>query len=79
MSSGDISSESEGSWTPFLVITFLLILRWIVFGQADVPVRIRRWCNMKKIHWKKTRGYRDETKYQMTAGDGANQKYKRQG
>mmetsp|Transcript_15940 Transcript_15940/g.22477 ORF Transcript_15940/g.22477 Transcript_15940/m.22477 type:complete len:80 (-) Transcript_15940:258-497(-) len=79
MSSEASEAPQEGSWTPFLIITFLLILRWIIFGQGDLPVRIRRWYNMQKIHWKKTLGYRDETKYQMTAGDGANQKYKRQG
>lgn len=28
---------------------------------------------------KKEMGYRDESKYKMKTGDGANQKYKRQG
>lgn len=33
----------------------------------------------KRVHLKKKLGYRDESKYRMEAGDGANQKYKRQG
>jgi hypothetical protein len=33
----------------------------------------------KRVQLKKKLGYRDESKYKMGAGDGANQKYKRQG
>jgi len=33
----------------------------------------------QKVQWKKQLGYRDESKYKMGAGDGANQRHKRQG
>ena len=33
----------------------------------------------QKLKMKKKLGFRDDSKYKMGAGDGANQKYKRQG
>jgi hypothetical protein len=70
----------QGSWTPMIIVLLLVLIRWIVFGQGSiVPVRVRRWYNMKRVKVKKEMGYRDESKYKMKTGDGANQKYKRQG
>jgi len=69
----------QGSWTPMIIVLLLVLIRWIVFGQGSIPVRVRRWYNMKRVKVKKEMGYRDESKYKMKTGDGANQKYKRQG
>ena len=33
----------------------------------------------QRLSLRKRMGYRDESKYKMKAGDGANEKYKRQG
>jgi len=71
--------EEEGSWTPFIILTIILLLRWLAFSNGDVPVKFRRWYSMQKVQWKKQLGYRDESKYKMGAGDGANQRHKRQG
>mmetsp|Transcript_22393 Transcript_22393/g.21527 ORF Transcript_22393/g.21527 Transcript_22393/m.21527 type:complete len:80 (-) Transcript_22393:133-372(-) len=73
------SEEITGSWIPTLVLLSLLFLRWLVRGEGNTPVRLRRWYNMKRIHYKKKWGLRDEKKYKMGAGDGANQKFNRQG
>jgi hypothetical protein len=38
----------QGSWTPMIIVLLLVLIRWIVFGQGSiVPVRVRRWYNMK--------------------------------
>ena len=37
----------QGSWTPMIVILVLILLRWIVYGQGTLPVRLCRWYNMK--------------------------------
>mmetsp|Transcript_19440 Transcript_19440/g.27357 ORF Transcript_19440/g.27357 Transcript_19440/m.27357 type:complete len:80 (-) Transcript_19440:570-809(-) len=63
----------------FYFALFLVALRWIAFGEGNLPISIRRWLSMKRVELRKKLGYRDETKYKMSAGDGANQKYKRQG
>lgn len=75
----DEPSSQQGSWLPLLLICFLLVLRWVVYSQGNVPVRLRRWYNTQRLELKKKLGYRDDSRYKMGAGDGANQKYKRQG
>jgi hypothetical protein len=80
MSEEEEEETPQGSWTPMIIVLLLVLIRWIVFGQGSiVPVRVRRWYNMKRVKVKKEMGYRDESKYKMKTGDGANQKYKRQG
>jgi hypothetical protein len=80
MSEEEEEETPQGSWTPMIIVLLLVLIRWIVFGQGSiVPVRVRRWYNMKRVKMKKEMGYRDESKYKMKTGDGANQKYKRQG
>jgi hypothetical protein len=37
----------QGSWTPMIIVLLLVLIRWIVFGQGSIPVRVRRWYNMK--------------------------------
>lgn len=71
--------EVQGSWTPFILLTLLLLLRWLVYGESNGAVGIRRWYNMQRVQLRKRLGYRDESKYQMGAGEGAHQKYQRQG
>mmetsp|Transcript_53613 Transcript_53613/g.160492 ORF Transcript_53613/g.160492 Transcript_53613/m.160492 type:complete len:82 (-) Transcript_53613:1377-1622(-) len=78
-SSDEAEAPFDGSWTPTIAIASLLLLRWIVFGKGDTPVRIRRWYNMQRVQWRKKLGYRDDSKYKMKAGDGSNERYKRQG
>jgi len=50
---------------------FLFIDTFFVHGAA-----ILYW---QRLSLRKKLGYRDASKYRMNAGDGANQKYKRQG
>mmetsp|Transcript_5549 Transcript_5549/g.7099 ORF Transcript_5549/g.7099 Transcript_5549/m.7099 type:complete len:84 (+) Transcript_5549:70-321(+) len=72
-------SGGSGSWTPSLIIVGLFVLKWLISSPSNTAVKIRRFAQMKKLQFKKKFGYRDETKYKMGAGDGANQKHKRQG
>lgn len=44
MSSAD-SEEVEGSWIPFVLLTILFLMRWVVYGEGAVG--IRRWYNMR--------------------------------
>ena len=39
--------EVQGSWTPFILLTLLLLLRWLVYGESNGAVGIRRWYNMQ--------------------------------
>eukprot|EP00586_Coscinodiscus_wailesii_P014712 CAMPEP_0172498090 /NCGR_PEP_ID=MMETSP1066-20121228/109188_1 /TAXON_ID=671091 /ORGANISM="Coscinodiscus wailesii, Strain CCMP2513" /LENGTH=78 /DNA_ID=CAMNT_0013271219 /DNA_START=91 /DNA_END=327 /DNA_ORIENTATION=- len=73
------TAAQEGSWKPSIIVVAVIILFWLGYGQGNVPMRFRRWYNIQRISWKKKLGYRDESNYKMSAGDGANQKYKRQG
>ena len=66
---------TQGSWTPTLVILAFLVVRHILRNS----IKAQRFINNQKIHWRNKLGYRDETKYQMGVGDGANMKLKRQG
>ena len=73
------TTETEGSWVPFLLICLLLIIRWLTYSKSDIPIKFRRWLGGQKVQAKKKFGYRDEEKYKMTAGGGADQRLKRQG
>eukprot|EP00529_Nitzschia_sp_RCC80_P034375 CAMPEP_0113442090 /NCGR_PEP_ID=MMETSP0014_2-20120614/1429_1 /TAXON_ID=2857 /ORGANISM="Nitzschia sp." /LENGTH=105 /DNA_ID=CAMNT_0000332975 /DNA_START=554 /DNA_END=871 /DNA_ORIENTATION=- /assembly_acc=CAM_ASM_000159 len=87
-SSGQASSGSnleeedqEGSWIPFIVIVLVGLLWWVTYSESRTAVKIRRSMSSKRIQLKKKYGLRDDAKYKEMkgAGDGANQKYKRQG
>jgi len=60
---------------------FLILLScfYLAFSTSDTPRAIRRYCSMKKVALRKQMGVRDEAKYKMKAGGGADAKYKRQG
>lgn len=49
----------------------------IISGSID----LMQWLVLpeKRLKWRKKLGLRDDSKYKMKAGDGANQKYARQG
>ena len=64
-----------GSWIPSLILVALLILRYLL----QHSIGFQRFVNNQKVHWRKRLGYRDESKYRMEAGDGANTKFERQG
>eukprot|EP00536_Pseudo-nitzschia_multiseries_P009796 jgi/Psemu1/24294/gm1.24294_g len=67
-------ADAEGSWIPLLCVVVLLLLWWTSYSQSTRAVRTRRWYNTKKL------GLRDESIYRDgAAGDGANQRHKRQG
>ena len=66
---------TEGSWTPTLVLLALLAIRYLLKNS----VTFQRFVGSQKIMWRKRLGYRDESKYQMGVGDGANMSLKRQG
>jgi hypothetical protein len=81
MSSPSTYEEVEGgSWIPMIVILAGITMWWIAYSPSPTALRIRRFYNAKRLHWKKKLGLRDESIYKNgTAGDGANQKHKRQG
>eukprot|EP00956_Cyclotella_meneghiniana_P042429 scaffold248459_cov84-Cyclotella_meneghiniana.AAC.3 len=66
---------TEGSWAPTIIIATLLIFR----NLLNNSVSFQRFVGNQKIYWRRRLGYRDDSKYQMGAGDGANLKLKRQG
>mmetsp|Transcript_22071 Transcript_22071/g.46563 ORF Transcript_22071/g.46563 Transcript_22071/m.46563 type:complete len:87 (-) Transcript_22071:78-338(-) len=66
---------TEGSWTPTILLVTFLALRHL-FGTS---ITLQRFVSNQRIYWRRRLGYRDETKYQMGVGDGANMKLKRQG
>lgn len=76
----DNEVEVEGSWTPLIIVSIMVFLYWMSFSQSGTPMRFKRWYNMKRVQLKKKLGMRDESIYkEFAAGDGANQRYKRQG
>ena len=66
---------TEGSWTPTIILATLILIRYLLRNS----IAFQRLVGSQKIYWRKRLGYRDDTKYQMGAGDGANLKLKRQG
>ena len=66
---------SEGSWTPTVLIASVLLVRYLHSNS----VSFQRFVSQQRIHWRRRLGYRDNTKYQMGVGDGANMSLKRQG
>lgn len=66
---------TEGSWTPTIIVAIILIIRYLLRNS----ITLQRFIGRQKIYWRKRLGYRDESKYQMGVGDGANMKLKRQG
>ncbi|KAL7470175.1 hypothetical protein ACHAXS_010417 [Conticribra weissflogii] len=66
---------TEGSWTPTILLAAFLLFKY-AFSNS---LRVQRFYGTQKIYWRKRLGYRDETKYQMGVGDGANLNLKRQG
>mmetsp|Transcript_22818 Transcript_22818/g.28753 ORF Transcript_22818/g.28753 Transcript_22818/m.28753 type:complete len:82 (+) Transcript_22818:19-264(+) len=75
----DADEEVTGSWTLTIVVIVIFLLKWLISSQNDTAVGLRRFTQMKKLRVKRQYGFRDESKYKMGAGDGANQKHKRQG
>ena len=66
---------TEGSWTPTILILTILTIRYLFHNS----IKCQRFVSNQKIYWRKRLGYRDESKYQMGVGDGANMSLKRQG
>ena len=66
---------SQGSWIPTLLIFTILLIRYFL----SKSIKFQRFVSTQKITLRKRLGYRDETKYEMGVGDGANMKLKRQG
>eukprot|EP00804_Cyclotella_cryptica_P026792 CCRYP_007975-RA/>CCRYP_007975-RA protein AED:0.42 eAED:0.42 QI:0/-1/0/1/-1/1/1/0/74 len=66
---------TEGSWWPTIILATYLIASYVFRNSTTV----QRFIGKQKIYLKKRLGYRDDSKYQMGVGDGANMKLKRQG
>lgn len=50
MSSDSAAAEEEppqGSWAPLIVVVLLVLLRWLCYGNSDIPVRARRFYKMQ--------------------------------
>ncbi|KAG7337614.1 hypothetical protein IV203_021835 [Nitzschia inconspicua] len=76
----DPKVEEQGSWIPTLVVLVVMFLWWVSSSTSSTALKIRRFCNVQRVQWKKKLGLRDESIYKDgAAGDGANQKHKRQG
>jgi uncharacterized membrane protein (GlpM family) len=70
----------QGSWIPLALVFLVIALWWVSSSTSPTALRIRRWYHTQKVRWKKKLGLRDESIYRDgAAGDGANQKHKRQG
>jgi hypothetical protein len=74
-----LPSQQTGSWLPSLVLLFIIAILYLLFSQSLRARMIRREFAMYKIWLTRKMGKRDESKYKMKAGDGANEKLKRQG
>ncbi|KAL7474270.1 hypothetical protein ACHAW6_000248 [Cyclotella cf. meneghiniana] len=66
---------TEGSWLPAIILATYLIACHVSRNYTTA----QRFIQNQKIYWRKRLGYRDDSKYQMGVGDGANMKLKRQG
>jgi hypothetical protein len=66
---------TEGSWAPTIILATFLVARYLLNNS----IAFQRFIGNQKIHWRRRLGYRDDSKYQMGAGDGSNVKLKRQG
>ena len=66
---------TEGSWTPAIILIAFVVLRYLLNNS----IAFQRFIGNQKNYWRRRLGYRDDSKYQMGAGDGANMKLKRQG
>ncbi|GMI37666.1 hypothetical protein TeGR_g6863 [Tetraparma gracilis] len=71
--------SSEGSYWPSLLLLLLCLSLYLSFGSSPSARAARRSLAMTKIGLRRRLGLRDESKYKMSAGDGANAKLKRQG
>mmetsp|Transcript_9517 Transcript_9517/g.17892 ORF Transcript_9517/g.17892 Transcript_9517/m.17892 type:complete len:142 (-) Transcript_9517:1059-1484(-) len=70
---------TRGSWTATICIIIFLLVRWLFTSQREIALTFRRLFQMQLLQFKRKVGLRDDAKYKMGAGDGANQKHKRQG
>ena len=66
---------TKGSWIPTIIIISILLIRYLL----SKSIKFQRFVSTTKISIKKKLGYRDDAKYQMGVGDGANMNLKRQG
>ena len=66
---------TKGSWIPTIIIISTLLIRY----SLSKSIKFQRFVSTTKISIKKKLGYRDDAKYQMGVGDGANMNLKRQG
>ena len=66
---------TKGSWAPTIIIISILLIRYLL----SKSIKFQRFVSTTKISIKKKLGYRDDAKYQMGVGDGANMNLKRQG
>jgi len=75
----NIDGTKEGSWAPAAIFAIVSLSFWLAYGSGRLPIRLRRYCNSKKIYFRRKFGLRDDSRYEMAGGHGAQQKYKRQG
>ena len=50
MVNDDGADEVQGSWTPFVIVTILFLLRFILYGENSSAIVCRWWCNMQ-VRW----------------------------
>lgn len=75
-----MDEELQGSWIPLVIVVMAMFLWWLSTSTSPTALRIRRHYNTQRVQWKKRLGLRDDSVYKTgAAGDGANQRHKRQG
>jgi hypothetical protein len=43
----EVEEKQQGSWLPLVAVIVMLVIRWLVYGQGNIPVRFQRWYNMQ--------------------------------
>lgn len=66
---------TEGSWTPTVLLLAFFSMRYLFRNSTT----FQRFVGGQRIRWRRRLGYRDDSKYRMGVGDGANMELERQG
>jgi hypothetical protein len=45
--SKDTQQQEKGSWLPLIALIVMFVIRWLVYGQGNIPIRFQRCYNMQ--------------------------------
>ncbi len=43
----EATPDVKGSWAPTVVVILMIVMKWILQGEGNTPVSLRRWGQMK--------------------------------